>query len=209
MSEKDEQAIAAFMDNQFERTVEYTDSKGDKKTRKITLQDPGFDIASQAIDALNVGEDTGDAGRLFDLIMHNVLVNPHMDYESLNADVPDDIKKKTITKKNRSGKDVHINMVWPGYRTALQIVFMSTRPSGASNMNGTMTKLNSEVFRTDKNEVLKMNFWDATGDGSGLGMIAMQEATKFLAEITDRNGDQSVLGKAFQFLMESLQQVKL
>lgn len=73
MSEKDEQVIAAFMDNQFERTVEYTDSKGDKKTRKITLQDPGFDIASQAIDALNVGEDTGDAGRLFDLIMHNVL----------------------------------------------------------------------------------------------------------------------------------------
>ena len=66
---------------------------------------------------MNVGDDSSDYGQAFEMLMQNVLVSPHLDYGSLNHDLPEKLNKKTIVKQNSDGDEVKINMVFPGYRT--------------------------------------------------------------------------------------------
>ncbi|GHP12970.1 hypothetical protein YK48G_03950 [Lentilactobacillus fungorum] len=202
MSENDETKLKALMGNEFHETVEWTDDNNKKHTKTITLQDPGIGIATQIMDLINVGDDTSDYGSAFDLIMTNVLVNPRLNYGQLNNDLPEKLNKKTIIKKNNRGEDVKINLVFPRYRTALQLFMSGERPSGALNMHDTLESLNHEVLRTDEKtpQIVKMKYWDPAGHGYGLGGTAMSEATNYLGDILNRNGVLAILMKSFRFV---------
>lgn len=118
--ENSEKKLEALMGNEIHKTVEWTDDKDKKHTTKITLQDPGIGVATQIMDLMNVGGDSSDYGKAFELLMQNVLVSPHLDYGSLNHELPEKLTKKTVIKQNSAGDEVKINMVFPDYRTALQ-----------------------------------------------------------------------------------------
>ena len=111
--ENSEKKLEALMGNEIHKTVEWTDDKDKKHTTKITLQDPGIGVATQVMDLMNVGDDTSDYGKAFELLMQNVLVSPHLNYDTLNHDLPEKLNKKTIVKQNSAGDEVKINMVFP------------------------------------------------------------------------------------------------
>lgn len=202
MSENDETKLKALMGNEFHETVEWTDENQKKHSKVITLQDPGIGIATQIMDLVNVGDDTSDWGTAFELVMTNVLVNPRLNYGALNNQLPEKLNKKTIVKKNNSGDDVKLNLVWPGYRTALQLFMSGERPSGALNMHDTLEALDREVLRTDEPtpQIVKTKYWDPAGHGYGLGGTAMSEATNYLGNILNRNGVLAMLMKSFRFV---------
>ena len=204
--ENSEKKLKAVMGNEIHKTVEWKDDKDKKHTTKITLQDPGIGVATQIMDLMNVGDDSSDYGQAFEMLMQNVLVSPHLDYGSLNHDLPEKLNKKTIVKQNSDGDEVKINMVFPGYRTALQIFMMTNRPSGALNMHDTLDSLDKEVLRTDEKtpQIVKMRYWNVGGHGSGLGATALSEAQAYLGSLLARNGLLNILMEAFRFLATTL-----
>lgn len=204
--ENNEKKLEALMGNEIHKTVEWTDDKDKKHTTKITLQDPGIGVATQIMDLMNVGDDTSDYGKAFELLMQNVLVSPHLNYGALNQDLPEKLTKKTIVKQNGAGDEVKINMVFPGYQTALQIFMMTNRPSGALNMHDTLDSLDKEVLRTDETtpQIVKMKYWNVGEHGSGLGATALSEAQAYLGALLARNGLLNILMESFRFLATTL-----
>ncbi|MFR0568034.1 hypothetical protein FAM21838_02030 [Lentilactobacillus parabuchneri] len=204
--ENSEKKLEALMGNEIHKTVEWKDDKDKKHTTKITLQDPGIGVATQIMDLMNVGGDSSDYGTAFEMLMQNVLVSPHLDYGSLNHELPEKLTKKTVIKQNSNGDDVKINMVFPDYRTALQIFMMTNRPSGALNMHDTLVSLNKEVLRTDEKtpQIVKMKYWNVGEHGSGLGATALSEAQSYLGSLLARNGLLNILMESFRFLATTL-----
>lgn len=204
--ENSEKKLEALMGNEIHKTVEWKDDKDKKHTTKITLQDPGIGVATQIMDLMNVGGDSSDYGKAFEMLMQNVLVSPHLDYGSLNHELPEKLTKKTVIKQNSAGDDVKINMVFPDYRTALQIFMMTNRPSGALNMHDTLVSLDKEVLRTDEStpQIVKMKYWNVGEHGSGLGATALSEAQAYLGSLLARNGLLNILMESFRFLATTL-----
>lgn len=203
--------IDAFMNSETTRYVDWTEGEGKAAVDhhdKITVEDPGIEYAMQAIDMLDVGDDMSDFQSLFELIMDRVIDDPVYSYSQLDKDLPAKDKAKTVHKKNRDGKDVAIKMVWPGYGKAIQLVMQTTGPSGRTRMLATLKDLNDEVLRQEDGQIVKMDYWNAGGKGSGLGMVAYQEALNYLSEILNRGGLIAKLNAGFEFLTSSVRQTE-
>lgn len=200
--------LDAIMDDQVHHEVEWKDADDNPHTTKTTLEDPGIDVATHAIDLLNTGNDTGDFGDLFGIVMDKVQISPRYTYEGLNKALSAKEQVKTITKKNKKGESVKLTMHFPGYEDALQIMMMSQRPSGGSNVHDTLDALNSKIFRNAKGGVVKMSYWDRGGAGYGLGMTALQEGLSFLGDILAKDGVLPILTDSFQFLIKTVSTVK-
>ncbi|WP_204122023.1 hypothetical protein [Levilactobacillus sp. 244-2] len=185
------------------RFVDYKDENGDKKTREIKVMEPDIGPTAAILDLLNVGDDTADFGEVFDRVMNDVITEPRMSYGQMEKDLPDEYKKKTVNKKNKRGEDIKLHLVFPGFRKAIQIFMMIDRPSGASNITGTLKEIDAEIFRTADKQVVKEEYWNAGGYAYGLGMFAIGEAQDFLASALTYNGNLDALVKGLTFLKSS------
>lgn len=185
------------------RFVEYKDENGDKKTREIKVMEPDIGPTAAILDLLNVGDDTADFSEVFDRVMNDVITEPRMSYGQMEKDLPDEYKKKTIDKKNKRGEDIKLHLVFPGFRKAIQIFMMINRPSGASNITGTLKEINAEIFRTADKQVVKEGYWNAGGYAYGLGMFAIGEAQDFLENALTYNGNLDAMIKGLTFLQSS------
>ena len=205
MTEKSKAALDldSIMSNQHSETVKWQED-GKRHQKKVTMQDPGIGVAMQMMDLVNIGNEQSDYGTLFDLVMQRCLIDPHFTYEGLNKDLDKDVQKKTVVKQNKQGQNANINMVFPGYRSAIQIVMMFNKSDGASNFLGTLQSLNSEVFRKNNHTVVDMAYWEPGGPADGLGFVAMTEALKFLADILQKDGVLNILTAGFQFCVQEL-----
>ena len=207
MTEKNHEEVNMFQamkDARREESIEYKDADGKDAKKKVTYEDPGIGTAMTILDLMNVGDDSGDYGDLFQQIMDHVLVAPRLSYGELDKKLPEQLHKKFIDVQNKSKKNVQIEMVWPGYRTALQIMMLVQRPSGASNMHDTLATLNREVFRHNGQPV-RMEYWDMGHDGNGLGMKAFVEATRYLKDVLDYEGVLTMLTEGMRFLSNTVQ----
>ncbi|MFC6180349.1 hypothetical protein [Lactiplantibacillus daowaiensis] len=197
--------IAEMAGAQVERTVKYKDENNKDATRKITVTNPDIGPSMEIMDLANVGNDEANYGQLFGRIMSDVIAAPVMDYKTLNDDLPDKYKSKTVTKKNKRGDTVQLQLVFPGFQTAIDIVMDANRPSGASNIYGTLTTLDKEVFRkgTDK-LVVRESYWNAGGEGYGLGGEAIKEGLEFLTDAISYKGNFQALLEGYRFLQNLL-----
>lgn len=193
-----------IMSNQTYDTVKWRDDDGKRHQKKITLQDPGIGVASRILDDMNTGDNVGDFGEIFELCMEYALVNPHLNYEILNKELPKELQTRDLKKKNKQGEDVVIPMHFPGFRDALQTVMMAQRTNGASNFHDTLQSLNENVFKDAKGNPIDEDFWEPGGDGDGLGFEAMGDALNYLGECVSKNGVLDILTAVFQFCIKSL-----
>lgn len=185
------------------RIVDYKDEKGKDTTREITVTEPDIGPTAQIMDLLNVGDDTANFEEVFDRLMNDVLVEPRLSYGQMNDDLPEKYQSKVITKKNKRGEEVKLHMKFPGYRKAIGIFMNGQRPSGASNIAGTLEEMDKEVFRKADGQVVRESYWNAGGDGYGLGLAAIGEAQTFLSDALSYNGNFEVLIKALTFLQSA------
>lgn len=195
--------LAALKEARHDETIKFEDQDGKETSRKATYEDPGIGKASQIMDLMNTGDDEGDFGKMFQDLMSQVVIEPRWNYEELEKALPESMHKKQVAVKNKAGKDIKIEMVWPSYRTALQVTMMLERPSGASNIHDTLAKLNREVFRHNGQPV-QMEYWEVGHDGYGLGMKAFSEATKYLRDVLDYNGVLATLTTGLRFLSRTV-----
>lgn len=201
-----EQKLDAIMNSEVSQFAEWKGNDGKKHKATIKVEDPGIDIATQAIDCLEAGDDESDFTTLFGLIMDHVLDDPSYTYDQLDADLPKSSSKKVVTLKNKQGVSVHVKMVFPGYRKAIQLVMAVNGPSGRSRINDTLNDLNDEVLRKENDEVADMDYWSAGGHGDGLGMKAYNEAMKWLGEILNEDGFLPKLTAALTYLFRTVRQ---
>lgn len=185
------------------RFVDYEDKDGNKKTRKIKVMEPDIGPTAEILDLLNVGDDVADFDEVFDRVMNDVITEPRMSYSQMEKNLPEEYKTKTITKKNKRGEEVKLHMVFPGFRKAIQIFMMVSRPSGANNTVGTLADVDKEIFRTADKQVVKEDYWNAGGYAYGLGMFAIGEAQEFLASALMYNGNLAILTKGLTFLQSA------
>ena len=185
------------------RFVDWKDKDDKKHTRKIGLMEPDIGPTTEILDLLNVGDDTSDYGEVFDRIMNDVITEPRMSYSQMENDLPEEFKHKTITKKNKRGEEIKLNLVLPGMRTAAKLFMMANRPSGANNINALLQEVDKESYRTADKQVVKEDYWNAGGYAYGLGMFAIGAAQEFLAEALTYNGNLAVLIKGLTFLQSS------
>lgn len=205
MTEKTEEQNLFQTMKEARREETITFKNGDEEEHKqVVYEDPGIGTAMRIMDLMNTGDDSGDYGDLYQQIMDHVLVSPRVGYASLEKALPEKMHKKSVAAKNKENKSAKIEMVWPGYRTALQIMMLLQRPSGASNMHDTLVTLNREVFRHNGQPV-RMEYWELGHDGYGLGMKAFVEATKYLQENLDYDGVLDMLTSGIRFLSKTVQ----
>jgi len=202
-TKQEDNYLAALKEARHDETIKFEDPDGKETSRKATYEDPGIGKATTIMDLMNTGNDAGDFGKMFQDLMSQVLIEPRWTYEELEKNLPEAMHKKQVTVKNKAGKDIQINMVWPSYRTALQITMMLERPSGASNMHDTLAKMNREIFRHDGQPV-QMEYWEVGHEGYGLGMKAFGEANKYLRDVLDYNGVLETLTTGLRFLSHTV-----
>ncbi|VDG20627.1 hypothetical protein [Lactobacillus buchneri CD034] [Lactiplantibacillus mudanjiangensis] len=202
-TKQDDNLLKIMKEARHDETIKFKTSDGKDGSRKATYEDPGIGIAMRIMDLMNTGDDNGDFGDLYQQIMDHVLITPRWSYEKLEKELPEALHKKQVDAKNKADKDVKIEMVWPGYRTALQIMMLVERPSGASNMHDTLVVLNREVFRHNGQPV-RMEHWEMGHDGYGIGMKAFMEATEYLRDTLAYNGVLSTLTEGVRFLSDTV-----
>lgn len=202
-TKQDDNLLKIMKEARHDETIKFKTSDGKDGSRKATYEDPGIGIAMRIMDLMNTGDDEGDFGKMFQDMMSQVLIEPRWTYEDLEKGLPESLHKKQVAAKNKVGKDVKIEMVWPGYRTALQMTMMLERPSGASNMHDTLVVLNREVFRHNGQPV-RMEYWEMGHEGYGLGMKAFSEATEYLRDVLDYNGVLETLTTGLRFLSNTV-----
>ncbi|VDG31411.1 hypothetical protein [Lactobacillus buchneri CD034] [Lactiplantibacillus mudanjiangensis] len=202
-TKQDDNLLKIMKEARHDETIKFKTSDGKDGNRKATYEDPGIGIAMRIMDLMNTGDDEGDFGKMFQDMMSQVLIEPRWTYEDLEKGLPESLHKKQVAAKNKVGKDVKIEMVWPGYRTALQMTMMLERPSGASNMHDTLVVLNREVFRHNGQPV-RMEYWEMGHEGYGLGMKAFSEATEYLRDVLDYNGVLETLTTGLRFLSNTV-----
>lgn len=201
---KAEDQLDAFMSSEVTQYAKWTDTDGKKHSEAIKVEDPGIGVATQALDLLNVGDDESNYTDLFGLIMTNVLDDPSYTYDQLDKDFPKEEAKRSITKKNKDGETVHIGLVFPGYRKAIQIVMGTSGASGRSRMYDTLQTLNEEVLRQEDGQIANMEYWEPGSHANGLGMVAYNEAMGWLSEILLRDGLMPKLTAAMTFLFNTV-----
>lgn len=185
-------------DSQFKKTITYTDLNGKAQKLEATLQEPGVKLTMMLRDMVMSSNDTSDWSSIIETLLDKVIVSPRYTFESLNNDLPDNLKTKEVTKKNADGKEVTLKMKFPDYRTAFGLVNAIVRPSGAANMTDTMDMLDKLVFVDEKDKHIDWDYWDKGGKAYGLVDVAREEANKYLLGVLDKDGLYSLLMWTFQ-----------
>lgn len=196
-----ERALKAISSKQEIDTVKYKDINGKQKSIKVTLTDPGKLYGLRAIDLLNTGNDSSDYLAIYNLIMDHVISNPKLSFAREEKKLPKSLKTKDIHVKNADGKPITLHFKFPGYETAVNMVSVSLKPSGASNLVGMLKSLDDNVIKDEAGRNVSEEYWNAGHTGNGLTLKAITEANNYLANVLDYDGFASMVQKGISFLM--------
>lgn len=193
--------IKALNSTQETDTVKYTNYNGQDRTKKITLTNPGALYGLKAADQMNRGGDSSDYVGLYEMIMDKVIASPKLSFEQQDKAIPKKIRTKDLPATNGDGKRVTLHMRFPDVRTAVDMLRVMAKPSGASNLVGTIKSLDDYVFKDANGKGVTGKYWNKGHDGSGLAINAINVAQDYLASVVDFNGFSSVIEKGISFLM--------
>ncbi|USS94007.1 hypothetical protein M8332_06890 (plasmid) [Fructilactobacillus ixorae] len=194
-------ALDKMMSNQFNQKVDY-EVDGEKHTRNISVKKPGYLTDLKLKDLMNVGDQKANFGRIFEILMNEVLVQPQWTYSILDKKLPKKLREKEVAV-DVEGQTKKVKLVFPGYRLALNTLLMITSPiSGAYNMSGFMESVITNMVRTTEGNKVEPDFFDPGQPGDGLGDEVMKQATPFLNDIASYDGVLPTLLKAYTFLAE-------
>lgn len=199
-----EQALKAIGSKQETDTVRYKDNNGKHKSVKVTLTDPGKLYGLHAVDLLNTGNDNSDYLALYNLIMDHVVSNPKLSFENEEKHLPKQLKSKDVKVKNADGKLVTLHFKFPGYETAINMVSVGVKPSGASNLVGMLHSLDDNVIKDEAGRNVTDEYWNAGHTGNGLTITAINKANEYLASVLDYDGFASIIQKGISFLMSKV-----
>lgn len=190
-----------LLSNQYNESVEYQ-YKGNDHTKTIQIKQPGFMVDLKLQDLLNVGDSIADFGKIFEIVMQDVLVNPNWNYAILDKKLSVN-QKSRISEASDDDDKRKIKLVFPGYRIASNTLLMISNPiSGAYNMEGFMRNVIQYMVVDEQGKHVKDNYFDLGEPGEGLGQFAMKEAIDYLTEILNYDGVLPTLLKAFTFLAQ-------
>ncbi|WP_282801126.1 hypothetical protein [Secundilactobacillus kimchicus] len=186
---------------QVKRTVHYTDAKGKKVDKEITLQTPSYQEGLAINDLANGPQGFRDYGEIYSRLMAKVLVNPHFDYKYINELVEkNEDAKGTIEFEDRNGENVKLNVIFPNAREATNLIFNLQKSDGSANATQIAVTMNDDVFRDENDKPLTFDYWADHGNI----YEAIPKADEFLFAALGHTGFLAVMGEAFSFLQEQI-----
>lgn len=186
---------------QEKRTVEYTNKEGEKVTQEVTLNTPSYPDALDINDLTQGPNGFRDYGEAYARTMDKVLVNPRMDYKSVNEAIEKNGDNKgEITFDDKKGENVKLAVVFPNAREAVNLTMNFIRSDGSANMRQTIQTLNEDVFRDENGKALTWDYWQEHGNV----YAALTPVIDYLNTGLAHAGFLAIVGKAFSFLQEQI-----
>ncbi|MEJ6401035.1 hypothetical protein [Nicoliella lavandulae] len=191
--------------NRTVKKVSYQDLEGTDHEVEAALKDPGDFYLAQAIDMVQSADDTSDYVGLYSLIMDKVLLSPRLTYRYENEQLKKakaDVRKHTITATDKNDNEIHLVVKVPTYERLVNLIFMSTRPSSATNITGLVTELANGVLYDMNDNKIDNDFWEYGKPGNGFMMSVINETLSYLQNVANRDGFLSVMNAGITFLTQ-------